>query len=281
MSVDYDLVCVICVDLVVDAHQTTCCGSLFCKSCISSWVNRVSVSGRAQLCPTCRTQLTSSMIVVDVRSDRKSAEHIRYCPFHAEFGCAFAGNRREVSSHQETCTYKPVTSRESITSEAFHFLVVDDSVLLCKMMKKLLQRAGHSAETAHDGAVALGMIEASVQRDGRPYDAIIMDINMPVLDGLDATRRLRELEAAAAASVAAAAAVGNAGSGTDGPVHVPYSRRQLVIAVTSNADEFAAAYQAGMNAFLNKPMGLESFMDTFLSLRTRAGTTSGSTYQHR
>jgi CheY-like chemotaxis protein len=232
------------------------------------------------------------MIVVDVRSDRKSAEHIRYCPFHAKFGCAFAGNRQEVSTHQETCTYKPVTSRESLTPETFHFLVVDDSVLLCKMMKKLFERAGHSAETAHDGAVALGMIEASVQRDGRPYDAIIMDINMPVLDGLEATQRLRELEAAAAAS-----AVGNSGSGTDGPVHVPYSRRQLVIAVTSNVDGFAAAYRAGMNAFLNKPMGFECFMDTFLSLRTRAGTitstntgtntgtspgtTGGSAYQHR
>jgi CheY-like chemotaxis protein len=209
MSSDYDLLCVICADLVSDAYQTSCCGSLFCKSCISSWVNRGSIVGRTQSCPTCRTQLTNSMIVPDVRSDRKSAEHIRHCPFHAEFGCAFAGNRREVSSHQDTCTYKPVVSQAHNYSQvympslsgALHFLIVLQNEVQRKLVTLLLRRAGgHSAEVAGNGAEALERIHESVQPNARPFDGILMDIQMSVMDGFTAIERLRQLESVGAAA---------------------------------------------------------------------------------
>jgi DNA-binding response OmpR family regulator len=65
-------------------------------------------------------------------------------------------------------------------------LVVDDEKLLVKGMKFNLENEGYEVETAYDGAAAVEMARA--QR----FDLIILDVMMPVVDGVEACMRIRE-----------------------------------------------------------------------------------------
>ena len=87
----------------------------------------------------------------------------------------------------------------------------------------IIKRAGHHVDVAHNGAEAVDAVSA------RPYDLVLMDLHMPEMDGLEATRRIRNL----------------AGE----------MRRVPIIALTASA--MAADRQkciaAGMDDFLSKP----------------------------
>jgi PAS domain S-box-containing protein len=85
------------------------------------------------------------------------------------------------------------------------FLVVDDAVENREVLRFLLQEAGASCDTAVNGKAGLERALAA-QGAGTPFDAVLMDMNMPVMDGFEATRRLREagLESAVIALTALA-----------------------------------------------------------------------------
>jgi CheY-like chemotaxis protein len=93
----------------------------------------------------------------------------------------------------------------------------------------MLASLGLEVDLAGDGHAAL----ESVQSVQRPYDAILMDCEMPGMDGRTATRELRKLEAA-----------------------TPGARRTPVIALTAHAadSDREACLAAGMDDYLSKPM---------------------------
>jgi two-component system, sensor histidine kinase and response regulator len=105
-------------------------------------------------------------------------------------------------------------------------LVVEDNVVNQQLVLAMLARAGFVAEVAADGQQALERLRASA------FDAVLMDLQMPVMDGLQATREIRR-----------------PGSGVLDPA-IP------VIAVTANAfaEDRARSFEAGMNDFLTKPL---------------------------
>ncbi len=107
-------------------------------------------------------------------------------------------------------------------------LVVDDSAVNRRLCELLLRRLGYEPEAAVDGLEALDR-----QRHLDP-ELILMDVQMPRLDGLEATRRIR-------------AVTGR-------------SQRPWIVATTafSSAEDRDAALQAGMNAFLAKPLKEEA-----------------------
>lgn len=101
-----------------------------------------------------------------------------------------------------------------------YLLVVDDEPPIRMLARLALSASGHQVEEAPDGASALRMVE------DRPFDAVIMDIHMPVMDGLEAARRIRALP----------------GPGR----HVP------ILGVSAMAPE-EECLAAGMSAFMRKP----------------------------
>jgi signal transduction histidine kinase/ActR/RegA family two-component response regulator len=115
-------------------------------------------------------------------------------------------------------------------------LLVDDNEINRKVASKLLQRQGCLVEIACDGDQALTALEET------PYDLVLMDLQMPVLDGLDATREWRRREAARAAS------------------------RTQIVALTARAmpgDE-EECMAAGMDGYLTKPITLDRLAQVIL-----------------
>lgn len=103
-------------------------------------------------------------------------------------------------------------------------LVVDDNVINQKVASKMLQRMNIAADVAGDGNAA---VEASRQVH---YDLILMDVQMPVMDGLEATKMIRAEE--------------------HGNLHTP------IIALTANAlqGDRERCLQSGMDDYLSKPI---------------------------
>lgn len=110
-----------------------------------------------------------------------------------------------------------------------HILVAEDHDINQALIKAMLTQAGCTFDIASNGFEALRMV-AVANGSGRPYDLVLMDVQMPELDGLEATRRLRL-------------------AGHD-PVSLP------IIALTANAyaDDIADCRAAGMQAHLTKPV---------------------------
>ena len=100
----------------------------------------------------------------------------------------------------------------------------------------ILSQEGFQIETAENGKAALDMVAAS--QPGY-YDAVLMDIQMPVMDGYTATKAIRALEDKMLASVP-------------------------IIAMTANAfqEDVQAAEDAGMQAHIAKPLDVGSMMNT-------------------
>ncbi len=113
-------------------------------------------------------------------------------------------------------------------------LVAEDGLTNRVLAQGLLTQDGHRVTLAENGARAVS------QLFNASYDVILMDVDMPVMDGLAATRTIRRRESS-------------------------LGRRTPVIALTSNAnrDECLAA---GMDGFLAKPLDLNAFRRVVASL---------------
>jgi CheY-like chemotaxis protein len=127
-------------------------------------------------------------------------------------------------------------SAEAILSRAYRnsrILLVEDEVVNREITLELLSDIGQTPDVAEDGAVAVEL--ARQQR----YDLILMDMQMPVLDGLEATRQIRQLP---------------------GGATVP------ILAMTANAfaEDRARCAAADMNDFLAKPVSPEALFETIL-----------------
>jgi PAS domain S-box-containing protein len=117
---------------------------------------------------------------------------------------------------------------------AADILLVEDNKTNQLLAERILQKLGHRTATAHNGEEALSMLAQ------RNYDLVLMDCQMPVLDGYEATRRIRQ--------------------GLNGVMnpHLP------IIAMTANAMEAdrLKALDAGMDDHLPKPINLDRLKAT-------------------
>ncbi len=113
--------------------------------------------------------------------------------------------------------------RELATRHPLHILLAEDNAVNQKLALRLLANMGYVADVAHDGAQAIAAVEAT------DYNVVLMDVQMPELDGLTATRRIRS----------------------------QWPDRQLhIVAMTANAmaGDREACLAAGMNDYVSKPI---------------------------
>jgi CheY-like chemotaxis protein len=75
-----------------------------------------------------------------------------------------------------------------------HILIVDDSPSILKVTARMLEMNGHTVTTASNGSIGLNMMKRAFIT--QEYDMVLTDIQMPVMDGIEATRRYREFEEA-------------------------------------------------------------------------------------
>lgn len=125
--------------------------------------------------------------------------------------------------------------------EGMHFLVAEDVDLNAEIIVEIFREFGISADIASNGRMAVDMLKAS---GPGYYDAVLMDVQMPVLDGYAATKEIRGLEE-------------------------PEYSNIPIIAMTANAfeEDKAQALGAGMNAHIAKPVDIPVLMKTLEGLK--------------
>ena len=109
-----------------------------------------------------------------------------------------------------------------------HILLVEDNELNREIAQEILREYGFRVDTAENGAVAVEKVRTAVPGS---YDLVLMDVQMPVMDGYTATRQIRALEDPALAGIP-------------------------ILAMTANAfdEDRRNAMESGMNGFLSKPI---------------------------
>ncbi len=91
-------------------------------------------------------------------------------------------------SDEKSCNRN--SNAPKITNEKYRLLLVEDNNLNSEIARSILEIEGHCVESAENGKIALEMFKNS---DIGYYDAILMDMRMPVMDGLTATKEIRNL----------------------------------------------------------------------------------------
>jgi CheY-like chemotaxis protein len=120
-------------------------------------------------------------------------------------------------------------------NNSMKILLVENMVSIAKMCSMVLRKDGHIVHHSLNGADALSKCHLY-----SPFDAVIMDIQMPVMDGLEATRKIREMEKVT-------------------------GERQLIIGCSANSDYLTIreALAAGVDSFMSKPFTLATFYQKY------------------
>jgi CheY-like chemotaxis protein len=87
---------------------------------------------------------------------------------------------------------EPADSENAAHQMAGHILLVEDAQDTQALARALLEARGFTVDTAENGRIAVNRVLAA-SRDGRPYDLVLLDMQMPSLDGYSAARELRKL----------------------------------------------------------------------------------------
>ncbi|MBO4445405.1 MAG: response regulator [Clostridia bacterium] len=134
-------------------------------------------------------------------------------------------------------TYVERSTSENIETDKFRgkkLLLVEDNSLNREMMKELLEERGFVVNDVDDGTVAVAVMERA---DDNEYAAILMDVQMPNMDGYEATRLIRR-------------------------IHNTNISRVPIIAMTANAfnEDRLKSREAGMNAHITKPIDMDKLL---------------------
>ncbi len=117
-----------------------------------------------------------------------------------------------------------------------NILLVEDNELNQEIAVTILEEAGFTTEVAENGQIAVDMVKNS--KPGQ-YQIVLMDVQMPVMDGYEAARAIRQLPDKALASIP-------------------------ILAMTANAfgEDKQEALRSGMNGHIAKPIDIEKLIDT-------------------
>jgi signal transduction histidine kinase/DNA-binding response OmpR family regulator len=126
-------------------------------------------------------------------------------------------------------------------ASSLRILLAEDNAVNQKVALRILDKLGYRADVASNGLEALDALER------QPYDVVLMDVQMPEMDGLDASRRICE--------------------------RWPDESRPRIIAMTANAmiEDREACFAAGMDDYVAKPVRPEELAEALSRVRTYSG----------
>jgi len=125
------------------------------------------------------------------------------------------------------------------TRKKLHVLVAEDNLLNCQVIAAFLTRLGHTSKIANNGKIAIDILKKE------DFDAVLMDIEMPEMDGIEATEAIRR---------------------NHGSVRNP---KIPIIALTAHAlkEYEERCYKVGMDNYLTKPIDIEKLSAVLQSVK--------------
>jgi CheY-like chemotaxis protein len=149
----------------------------------------------------------------------------------------------EVAAPSLEPALDPNETSDTPAAKGLSILVAEDNQINALLIRSLLGRLGHHAVITTNGTEALESW-LSAKSAGTPYDLVLMDIQMPQLNGIETTKRIRALEA------------GEPGN------------RTPILALTANTlvEDRYACFEAGMDGFLIKPLDREKLAEALMGL---------------
>ena len=124
--------------------------------------------------------------------------------------------------------------------QGMHLLVAEDNSLNFEVIYELLRMNNITCDWANNGAVCVQTFQAAPQN----YDAVLMDLQMPVMDGIHATTVIRGM-------------------------NLPEAHTIPIIAMTANAfqEDIQKCINAGMNLHLSKPVHIKKLLEALASVK--------------
>jgi len=199
--------------------------------------------------------VTDCLTVVE---DIRSLDHLRYIPINLvspsqlvlnltqclDFGISSYINTPTILSDLYYALLPSLESSASVTTEGnneivYDILLAEDNLVNQKLAKKILTNQGHRVEVVDNGELALEKVRE------RSYDVVLMDVSMPVMGGIEATRLIREFEKELTES--------------QGAIH-----RVPIIALTAHAmlGDKERCIAAGMDGYCSKPLKSRDLLST-------------------
>lgn len=120
--------------------------------------------------------------------------------------------------------------------ETMKILLVEDEIILCEMIEESLRAAGYEVDACYDGE------EADEQIAAEQYDLIILDLNLPGMDGMELLRRIRSFDR---------------------------ETRVLILSARSTVTDKVEGLDAGANDYMSKPFHLDELIARIRSLTRR------------
>jgi PAS domain S-box-containing protein len=191
------------------------------------------------------------------RGDAKRLHRIGFCAYaikpvrHEEL-------RGVLSQALAGDVSRPLATRHTAREAAACFaprkariLLAEDNITNQQVALGILQKLGLTADAVANGREALDALKSL------PYDLVLMDVQMPEMDGLEATRRIREM-------MNHQGATRRAGKGGGPPVTHPAALRIPIIAMTAHAmqGDKQRCIEAGMDDYVVKPVSIQALAET-------------------
>ena len=128
------------------------------------------------------------------------------------------------------------------TRHPLRILLAEDNLVNQKLALRLLEQMGYSADVANNGLEAIDRVERDI------YDVVLMDVQMPEMDGLDATRHIAKTQNA--------------------------ENRPKIIAMTANAmqGDREMCLEAGMDDYVTKPIRVDRLVEALKNVQPRERT---------
>jgi signal transduction histidine kinase len=135
---------------------------------------------------------------------------------------------RQMPNRNEVLADRSGLSEKFALSYPFTLLIAEDHLMNQRLIMRIVNKLGYQADLAKNGSEVLEMMAL------KQYDLILMDIQMPEMDGIEATKRIRE----------------------------QYGSWPLIMAMTANAmnDDYERCIKAGMDDYISKPLDFELFI---------------------